>query len=256
MGSIGAKGGLPVANKPGDVGRKGLKKLADLFPKPKDQRADGVGWRYPHFDSGPGLLHLAFQAIATEDPYPVKAYIAYRHDPLMAYPDSDALKKIFDKLELLVSVTFSWSDTAWYSDVVLPLSPYLERESILACKNGLKPYFFLRQRAVGPASTPRRIGRFSAGWPGAWILHPWPSNGLKTSGSINSRAPGSPWRILRPRAWCPLAEEPKYRARDELSFKTPSGKIEIISDRWENAGVPSLAALRISGQARVRGNSA
>ena len=34
LGSIGAKGGLPVANKPGDVGRKGLKKLADLFPKP------------------------------------------------------------------------------------------------------------------------------------------------------------------------------------------------------------------------------
>ena len=151
LGSIGAKGGLPVANKPSDVGRKGLKKLADLFPKPKDKRADGVGWRYPHFDSGPGLLHLAFQAIATEDPYPVKAYIAYRHDPLMAYPDPEALKKIFDKLDFLVSVTFSWSDTAWYADVVLPLSPYLERESILACKNGLKPYYFLRQRAVDPA---------------------------------------------------------------------------------------------------------
>ena len=103
LGSIGAKGGLPLANKPGDVGRKGLKKLADLFPKPKDPRADGVGWRYPHFDSGPGLLHLAFQAMETEDPYPVKAYIAYRHDPLMAYPDPEALKNILDKLDLLVS---------------------------------------------------------------------------------------------------------------------------------------------------------
>ena len=88
--------------------------------------------------------------MATEDPYPVKAYIAYRHDPLMAYPDPEALKKIFDKLDLLVAVTFSWSDTAWYADVVLPLSPYLERESILAGKNGLKPYFFLSQRAVEP----------------------------------------------------------------------------------------------------------
>jgi len=68
----------------------------------------------------------------------------------MGFPDPKRLKRIFDKLDLLVSVTFSWSDTAWYSDVVLPLSPYLERESIIACKNGLKPYFFLRQRAVEP----------------------------------------------------------------------------------------------------------
>ena len=35
LGAIGAKGGLPLANKPEDVGRKGLKKLVDLFPKPK-----------------------------------------------------------------------------------------------------------------------------------------------------------------------------------------------------------------------------
>ena len=66
---------------------------------------------------------MAFKAIETEDPYPVKAYIAYRHDPLMGFPDPEALKTIFGKLDLLVSVTFSWSDTAWSSDVVLPLSP-------------------------------------------------------------------------------------------------------------------------------------
>jgi thiosulfate reductase/polysulfide reductase chain A len=49
-----------------------------------------------------------------------------------------------------MSVSFTWSDTAWYSDLVLPLSPYLERESILACKNGLNPYMFTRRRAVAP----------------------------------------------------------------------------------------------------------
>ena len=150
LGSIGAKGGLPFAAKPGDLDRKGLRKFMDLFPEPEEKRADGVGWRYPHFEKGPGLAHLLYQAMASEDPYPVKAYIAYRHDPLMGFPDPDQLKKIFNNLELLVSVTFSWSDTAWFSDVVLPLSPYAERESILATKNCLKPYFFVRHRAVQP----------------------------------------------------------------------------------------------------------
>jgi thiosulfate reductase/polysulfide reductase chain A len=150
LGSVGAKGGLPLVNKPGDYGRKGLKKLMDLYEKPSEKRADGAGWKYPHFESGPGITHLAFKAIETEDPYPLKAYIAYRHDPLMGFPDPEHLKKIFDKLDLMVSITFSWSDTAWYSDVVLPLSPYLERQSVIATKNDLLPYFFIRRQAVKP----------------------------------------------------------------------------------------------------------
>ena len=68
----------------------------------------------------------------------------------MGYPEPERLQKMWDNLDLLVSVTFSWSDTAWMSDVVLPLSPYLERESIITTKNALKPQFFVRRRAVEP----------------------------------------------------------------------------------------------------------
>ena len=75
MGAYGAKGGLPFISKPGDVDRKGLKQFMALYPKPEEKRADGVGWRYPQFEEGPGLAHLLFQAMETQDPYPVKAYI-------------------------------------------------------------------------------------------------------------------------------------------------------------------------------------
>ena len=121
LGSIGAKGGLPFANKPGDVGAKGLKKFVDLFPKPEGKRADGAGWKLPHIDAGPGLINLAYDAIENDDPYPVRAYICHRHDPMMAFPDPEALLKKWEKLELLVAITFSWSDTAWNADVVLPI---------------------------------------------------------------------------------------------------------------------------------------
>lgn len=149
LGTYGAKGGLPFVSKPGDVGCSGLKKFMDLYPKPNEKRADGVGWKYSHFEDGPGLAHLLFDAMETEDPYPVKAYIAYRHDPLMGFPDPDRLKKKWDNLDLLVSVTFSWSDTAWYSDVVLPLSPYLERDSIIAAKKQPDPSFFRAEKSGG-----------------------------------------------------------------------------------------------------------
>ena len=54
LGAIGAKGGLPMVNKPGDVGRKGLKKLVDLVPNPKEKRADGTGWKLRPFRYRPG----------------------------------------------------------------------------------------------------------------------------------------------------------------------------------------------------------
>lgn len=240
LGSIGAKGGLPIANSPGDVGRKGLKKLADLFPKPEEKRADGVGWRYKHFDAGPGLLHLAFKAIDTEDPYPLKAYIAYRHDPLMGFPELEVLKNIFRKLDFLVSVTFSWSDTAWFSDVVLPLSPYLERESILGSKNGLKPYFFLRQRAQEPRFDSRADWEILCGLAKRLGMEPLTFESIEDIWKYQLEGTGVSMDDFAATGMVPLADKPLYRKVEELKFKTPSGKIEIISDKLENSGLASL----------------
>ncbi len=240
LGSIGAKGGLPIANSPGDVGRKGLKKLADLFPKPDEKRADGVGWRYKHFDTGPGLLHLAFKAIDTEDPYPLKAYIAYRHDPLTGFPEPEVLKNIFRKLDFLVSVTFSWSDTAWFSDVVLPLSPYLERESILASKNGLKPYFFLRQRAQEPRFDSRADWEILCGLAKRLGLEPLAFESIEDIWKYQLAGTGVSMDDFAATGMVSLADQPLYRKLEELKFKTPSGKVEIISDKLENSGLVSL----------------
>lgn len=238
LGSIGAKGGLAVANRPGDVGRKGLKKLVDLFPKSEEKRADGAGWRYPHFDAGPGLLHQAFKAIETEDPYPLKAYIAYRHDPLMGFPDPEALKEVFRKLELLVAVTFSWSDTAWFADVVLPLSPYLERESILACKNGLKPYFFLRQRALEPRFETRADWEIIGGLAERLDLAPLAFKSVEEIWQYQLEGTGVTMDDFAATGMVALTEQPRYRKMDELKFKTPSGKIELINDKLEGQGCP------------------
>ncbi len=240
LGAIGAKGGLPLANKPGDVGKKGLKKLVDLVPKPKDPRADGVGWRYAHLDAGPGLLHLSFKAMETEDPYPLKAYIAYRHDPLMGYPDPEHLKRIWANLDLLVAVTFSWSDTAWFADVVLPLSPYLERESILAGKNGLKPYFFVRRRAVAPRFDTRADWEILCGLAKRLGIEPLAFNSIEDIWKYQLQDTGYSIDDFEATGTVSLADKAIYQPQETLKFKTPTGKIEVLSTRWENQGIPSL----------------
>ena len=243
LGGIGAKGGLPFASKPGDVGQKGLVSFIDMYPKPEEKRVDGVGWQEgrTHFDGGPGLVNLAYEAIATGEPYPIKAYIAQRHDPLMAFPDSAALKKVWDNLDLLVSVTFSWSDTAWYSDVVLPLSMYLERDSIIATKNGLKPYFFVRRKAVEPVydskaeweiytELARRMGCAELG-------------ALKTIEDVwkyQLQGTGLTIEDFDATGMVTLANEPRYLAREDFKFKTASGKLEMICPGLEKDGLVSL----------------
>ena len=240
LGAIGAKGGLPLVSKPGDVGRKGLKKMMDLYPKPEEKRADGVGWRYPHFDGGPGLTHLLYKAIDTADPYPVKAYLCFRHDPLMAFPEPERLKQIFAKLDLLVSITFTWSDTAWFSDVVLPLSPYLERESILACKNGLKPFFFRRQRVVPPRFDTRAEWEIWSGLARRLDLPELAFDSIEDIWNFQLNGTGVDLEAFEATGKVPLTDRPQYRDMADSKFKTPSGKIEIISEKLTAAGLPSL----------------
>ena len=240
LGAIGAKGGLPFANKPGDVGRKGLKKLVDLVPKPEEKRVDGVGWRYKHFDGGPGLAHLIYDAMESGEPYPIKAYIAYRHDPLMGFPDPDRLLQKFEKLDFLVSVSFTWSDTAWYSDVVLPLSPYLERESILASKNGLKPYFFVRRRAVSPRFDTRSDWEILCGLSKRMGIKELAFDSIEAIWDYQLKDTGVRQEDFDATGFVNLADGPKYIKPEDLKFATASGKVEIIYDKLESQGLSSL----------------
>lgn len=240
LGSYGAKGGLPFVKKPGDVGRKGLKSFMDLYPKPTEKRADGVGWKYKHFEEGPGLAHLLYEAMETQDPYPIKAYIAYRHDPLMGYPEPDRLKKMWDKLDLLVSVTFSWSDTAWHSDVILPLSPYLERESIIATKNALKPQFFVRHRAVAPCYDTKADWEIISGLARRMNLPELCFDSIEDIWNFQLKDTGVRITDFDETGMVNLASAPQYLDFDDIKFKTPSGKFEIISKNLEDNGIPSL----------------
>jgi thiosulfate reductase/polysulfide reductase chain A len=242
LGSVGSKGGLAIANGPADVGRAGLAQFAALYPKPSEPRADGAGWKYPHIDAGAGLMHLAMRAIETGDPYPVKAYIAFRHDPLMAYPDPGAQRRILDKLDALISVTFTWSDTAWHSDVVLPLSPYLERESIIGLKKGPKPSFFVRRRAMPPRHDTRADWEIIAGLAARLGIDKLAFTRIEDLWDYQLAPTGLSMADFAAQGMVFLSEKPHYHGPDNPRFKTPSGKIEIVSEKLEKARLPSLAA--------------
>jgi thiosulfate reductase / polysulfide reductase chain A len=238
LGAIGARGGLALAAKPESIGRKGLKKLVDLLPEVGGDRADGVGTRYPVFDANRGLLHRAFQAIETQQPYPVKAYMCFGHDPLAEHADPVALTRILDKLELLVSMTPFWTQTAWHADIVLPVSSYLEQESILIQQNGLKPNFAVRFRCVNPRLDSRSDWRMIAELSRRLGIEALSFNSIEDIWSYQLQETGVSMADFQQTGRVELTQKPVYEKLGAVD--TAGGKIEIINSRWEKAGIASL----------------
>ncbi len=219
-----------------------MNKLVDRVPAVKEKRVDGCGWKYPHFDGGEGLFQLLFPAIASDDPYPVGAYIVYRHDPLTSLPDPDEIVRHFQKLKLIVSIDVNYSETAWMSDVILPEATYLERANVLAAKNGAKPSIHKRDQAVAPRLDSRTA------W---WIFRELARRlgvgeyfGFRDIEELwNYQLEGTGIGVSQPRekGVVSLAAKPILRDRlNGLKLKTPSGKIEMISSVLTDAGLESI----------------
>ncbi len=242
MGAFEAPGGLFFQKGPGDVGAKGLKALLDTIPKPEEKRVDGCGWKHKHFDAGPGLLQLLYPAILSEDPYPVKAYIAFRHDPLLSLPDPEAQKEAFDKLDLVVAIDANYSETGWYADVLLPSATYLEKASILTTGKGLKPGFGIRQQAVEPRNDAK---------PDWWIFKSLAERlGAGEYFKFEDMEDFWEWQLqdtgitvddLKKKGSVSLTDKPVWWDRmQDLKFKTPSKKIEFVSSRLADSGIESF----------------
>ena len=152
MGSIEAKGGLFFKKGPKAAGRGDIRKYVEQeFPKIKAPRFDGSGQdQFPIADASHGNPQMLAHAILNEDPYPIKALIVNRFEPLQSIPAAATTRKALDKLDLIVAIDVNFSEIAWYADVILPESIYLERADSIQLISGLKPQLYRRQQAVSP----------------------------------------------------------------------------------------------------------
>jgi thiosulfate reductase/polysulfide reductase chain A len=243
MGSIEVPGGLIIAKPPEAYARKSLKQLSARVPKVTQARVDGAGTTRPSWDPSIGMVHQLFAAMETSQPYGVGAYIAYRHDPITSLPDAEALKRALDKLKLLVSIDVRYSETGWYSDVILPESTYLERANILAGMPGPVPVFLMRDQAVAP-----RFDSRPAWWIFREILRRMGAKDALDFETIeeiwNYQLEGTGVTVaeMRESGVVALASAPKLMPRDALRFPTPSGKIEIDSTVLRQADLPFMPA--------------
>lgn len=244
MGSIEAKGGIVFKKTPSDVGKKPARKLTDQeLPKTDAVRFDKVGTKdFPLPDPNHGVPQLLPYAILNNDPYPLKALITYRFDPIGSMPDSNLTRKALDQLDLIVAIDINYSNTAWYSDVILPESIYLERTDCVQQANGLKPQMFLRKQAVNP--------RYDT-LEGAMILKRlaeklgigqyFPYSSMDELVKWQLEGTGFKLEDFEAKGFVSYSKDQIFWDRSSgIKLKTPSKKIEFRSSLLENAGYPSF----------------
>jgi thiosulfate reductase / polysulfide reductase chain A len=244
MGNFEAEGGLFFKKGLGDTGRKGMKELPSTIEAPKGDRFDcvGPGKKFPIVERSQGVAHMLTEAVETQKPYPVKALMIYRFDPLYSLPDTNRLMKSLDNLELIVAIDVNWSNSAWYADVILPESHFLERSDPIQERKGLKPILAARKQVVPPKFDTRP----------AWRIFKELAErmGFGDKFFYTDIDDYNKWKLSETgvdlsdfdkKGVVNLAKDKIYYDRsDGLKFKTPSKKIEIISSIMEQNGLESL----------------
>ena len=175
------------------------------------------------------------------EPYPVKGGFLYRINPLQSGGDRRKTLEMFEALEFIVAVDIMPSDTAWMSDLVLPSQSYLERTDPAEQLQG--PGDAACVVARDPVVEPLPESR-----PLFWIVRELANRlGLGEHFDFTveeyrrqqlAGLPGAEEAIARDGFYLLPPVQPGDRRYGP--FRTPSGRIELYSERYAKFGADPL----------------
>jgi thiosulfate reductase/polysulfide reductase chain A len=105
-----------------------------FYEKNPENRADH-GRAHMMFEEEGSFKHMR-DAVIEGKPYPIKGWFAYKINPLQTVANRRKTLEMIKKLDFMVTVDITMSDTAWMSDLVLPAPSYLERQDPAAGLQG------------------------------------------------------------------------------------------------------------------------
>jgi thiosulfate reductase / polysulfide reductase chain A len=246
MGSFETPGGYLFKKGPKEVGAKPARKLIDqALPAVDHIRFDKVGTaEFLLPDARFGVAQILPYAILNQDPYPIKALFVHRFEPLMSIPDSNENRRAFEQLDLIVTSDINFSDTAWYSDVILPEPIYLERTDAVQQVNGVKPQMYLARQAVSQRYNGREfpvVLKQLAERLGVGEFFPYTT--MEDLVKWQLEGTGFTMADFNEKGFVSYTDKAILWDREKgIKFKTPSGRIEFVSSMLEEAGFESFPA--------------
>ncbi len=179
-------------------------------------------------------------------PDKLRAFIVAAGNPLVTMPDSKAMREAFCKLDLLVVFDQFMTETAQYAHYVLPAANQLEFSALAYNYNACHclPYLMLRQPVAGRYYESRTIREFYTDLAeacGFGNKFPWKSDDELVAHELGPS--GVTLDMLKTRPEGVFYQEKVYELK-QGSFATPTGKIEIYSNAFKEAGFDPLPTYR------------
>lgn len=265
VGNIERKGGLYFGKKASKYNKFAGENVAPTLAKPgvKDmpkidaKRIDMVDEQYSLLWSSGGIYQTILDSTLDAKPYQLHGWVMSRTNPMQTMTDRARIVETMKKLDFVVACDIYISESAAYADIFLPESTYLERDEEIVDKSGKNPAYYVRQKVVetiGNTKPSWLIWKELADKLGQGQFFPWQNmetlqlfqvdkntpllNKIKSDGWVSY---GKPLLLREPamvKAFSasypnakPLDEDGTYASK--LSFKTPSGKIELSSNKVE-----------------------
>jgi len=206
---------------------------------PKASRVDEVEKAFPLTSAKDGVYLPLRENVLKGRPYPVKAWMIYKQDPLHSVPDQGKTLKMMQGMDFIGVVDIAMSDTAWYADVVFPESHYLERTDPIEVMPGIWPAAVLRQQVVKPIHDTKPMLEIAQGLAKRlglsdyfdYTIDQWIEAEAKELPVENGLEYMKKHGVV-------AFSEPKYGTTRNAVYRfvTKSGKIEIFSERLAEAG--------------------
>jgi thiosulfate reductase/polysulfide reductase chain A len=179
-------------------------------------------------------------------PYPVKGMMIYKQNVVSSVPNRAKTLKMMDQMDFICTIDITMSDTAWYSDVVLPEATYLERQDPLESIPGILPVVAFRQPCIEPMFESK---------PNLWIMQQIARRlgdevaeqfDFTIEEHIHHQVKSNPKILedLKSKGVYYEKTEPTYGKTLGKRLKTKSGKIEIYSKKYAESGLDPLPVYR------------
>lgn len=202
-----------------------------------------------------GSASMMTEAMITEKPYPIKAFISSGSNPALTFPDTNRFLEAIKNLELFVSIDPFMTETCQLADYVLPACTSLEETGIGGFPYAIsycKPYILLRKKVVEPLYESKPIWQI---WSelghkaGLGEYFPWKTDEEVAEHFFSTT--GVTMEQLKEHPAGLYFGELEYNLYDKIGFATESKKIELYSEEMERLGAAGLPGHIEPQQSRV-----
>ena len=207
---------------------------------PVAPRIDEMDKNFPLAAKGDGAYLKLRENVIAGMPYPVKAWMIHKQDPLNAVPDQARTLQMLQQMDFVGVIDIQMSDTAWYADVVFPESTYLERTDPVEVLPGIWPVVVYRQTVVKPVHHTKPCLEIVQGLAKRLGLAQYFDYTIEqwNEATVKELPVEMPLEYLKKHGVFTPKGGPVYGAtlKPDHRFVTQSGKIELYSGRLKEAG--------------------